>query len=237
MSNRPKAPRTPKQYGVPGYTEPSPTTPPKKVLLGVVLGILVLAGIIAAVVSATADEKAATDPQGKGSTALLGAVSQSVSVSGAALPPMPQGGQDKAIGTKIPSVNGFAANNTPISIAAGKPMLIVGFAHWCPHCQAEVPLLVKWRESGVIPAEVSVIGISTAVDEAKGNFPPGSWLTAQQWSDPVLVDSEDSEAFAALGGSSFPYLLAVNAEGTVVGRFSGEAPESVVADLVAKAIG
>ena len=29
--------------------------------------------------------------------------------------------------------------------------MVVFLAHWCPHCNAEIPVLNEWRDSGEIP--------------------------------------------------------------------------------------
>jgi len=227
MSHRPKG-RAPKNYG---YTAPEPESESKSFAVWIVLSLLAVA-VIAAIVIAAVNDSGGDDEEA------FGATTQSVRVSGESLPPMSgSGSSDPAIGMTIPSVAGFEADNSPVSIKPGSPMLVAGVAHWCPHCQAEVPLLVDWREAGIIPDSVEVIGVSTGVDETRGNYPPASWLAQEGWSDPVLVDNEAGDAFAALGGQSFPYLLAVDASGTVVGRTSGEAPVEEVQALVAKALG
>ena len=46
--------------------------------------------------------------------------------------------------------------------AGDKPTLLVFLAHWCPHCNREVPELIKLNDAGGIPADLDVIGISTA---------------------------------------------------------------------------
>ena len=53
---------------------------------------------------------------------------------------------------------------------------------------------------------------------------------------PALVDDEQSSA-AAYGLSAFPFLVAVNADGEVVARRSGElAPTQLAARLAARAL-
>ena len=43
---------------------------------------------------------------------------------------------------------------------------------------------------------------------------------------PVLVDTADQTAAKAYGLSGYPYLVFVNEDGTVAGRWSGEMPEA-----------
>lgn len=77
--------------------------------------------------------------------------------------------------------------------------------------------------------------VSTGVAEERGNYPPQRWLKEAGWTAPVLADSSDSTAAAAYGLSSFPYFVAVDAEGKVVARTSGELTTDQFDALVAAA--
>ena len=63
--------------------------------------------------------------------------------------------------------------------------------------------------------------MATAIDPARPNYPPDAWLKREQWSAPVLVDGDGSVA-DAYGLSAFPYWVAVDREGKVVMRATGE---------------
>ena len=57
-----------------------------------------------------------------------------------------------------PRWTGQSFDGTPLAInpGDGKPKLVVFVAHWCPHCQAEVPrVLVQWMASGAQPGRSS----------------------------------------------------------------------------------
>lgn len=155
-----------------------------------------------------------------------------VTVSGAALP-APTSTEDPAVGTTIPTVRGTALDGTPITIGPdGTPKVVVFMAHWCPHCQREIPVLADHLEEVGLPDGVDIVGVATNTSAALDNYPPSSWLDEVGWTAPTLLDSPDSEAYAAFGMSSFPSFLVVDAEGRVVLRTSGELPTEVFDGLV-----
>ena len=63
-------------------------------------------------------------------------------------------------------------------------MAIWFVAHWCPHCQAEVPRIVALAEQGRLPEGVDVAAVSTAVDATAPNYPPSAWLDRVGWPFP-----------------------------------------------------
>ena len=60
--------------------------------------------------------------------------------------------------------------------ADGTVRLIGFFAHWCPHCQREVPRVSKWLEENGVPTEIEILAVSTAVREGTPNYPPQNGL-------------------------------------------------------------
>ncbi|NOX29953.1 MAG: redoxin family protein, partial [Actinobacteria bacterium] len=130
---------------------------------------------------------------------------------------------DTAIGQPAPVFSGLGFDGTPTEIRAdGTARLIGFFAHWCPHCQRELPSTVDWLESNDLPDGVEVVAISTAVDEAAPNFPPSSWFAREDWPATVIVDSSSGALTEAFGLTGFPFWVAVNGDGTVAARVSGE---------------
>lgn len=129
---------------------------------------------------------------------------------------------DPAIGVVAPTLSGQQFDGTPIAVKPGRPTLVVVLAHWCPHCQAEVPVLTQWEAAGGVPEGVDVIGVASGTDSAAPNYPPSQWLTDEQFPFPVMADSEESDASIALGLTGYPYFVLLDADGTVVQRASGE---------------
>jgi cytochrome c biogenesis protein CcmG, thiol:disulfide interchange protein DsbE len=162
-----------------------------------------------------------------------------VTSSGTPLPQLPQsGGADPAVGQTIPEATGQSFDGSPVAIRNdGRPKLILFVAHWCPHCQKEIPLLADWLKSSSLPNGVDLYTVSTAVDSKRPNYPPSAWLEKEGWKAPTLADSEDGKAADAYGLSAFPYFVAVDGAGKVVARTTGEITTDQFADLALKALG
>ncbi len=131
---------------------------------------------------------------------------------------------DPAVGMTIPSVTGkdFEGNDITISGDDGKAKVILFVAHWCPHCQKEVPLLKEHLDDVPMPDDVELMTVSTSVKPGADNYPPQEWLEGEGWQAPVLADDENSSVAQAFGLSAFPYFVVVDADGKVVQRASGE---------------
>ena len=132
---------------------------------------------------------------------------------------------DPAIGMATPVVTGATFGGDAMSVggATDSATLYVFLAHWCPHCNDEIPELIELRNRDGLPENVNVVGISTAVDSTGPNHPPSEWILDRNWPTewPVMADSVDSTAFVVNGGSGFPYLMIVDADGNVLARDSG----------------
>ena len=123
-----------------------------------------------------------------------------------------------------------------IDPADGTVRLIGFFAHWCPHCQREVPRVSKWLEENGVPTEIEILAVSTAVREGTPNYPPSEWFTKERWPTDIFVDNQDNDLAAAFGLAGFPYWVLVDATGRVVHRSSGELTEEQFGYLVELAI-
>ena len=132
---------------------------------------------------------------------------------------------DPAIGTAMPLVEGAGFDGRPVTVGGptAGPTLYVFLAHWCPHCNDEIPELIELENRDGIPEGVGIVAISTAVDETAPNYPPSEWLVDKNWPSqwPVMADSADSTSFVVNGGGGFPYLLIADADGNVLDRASG----------------
>jgi thiol-disulfide isomerase/thioredoxin len=150
-------------------------------------------------------------------------------VSGTPLPSYaPDASTDPAIGQTIPTV----ISPTGSIELDGTAKAILFLSHWCPHCQAEVPVVQAWVDAGELPDDVELISVSTAIDPNRPNYPPSEWLERENWTAPVIVDESGAVA-SAYGMTAFPYFVFVNADGTVAGRYTGELPTSDLDTIVA----
>lgn len=186
-------------------------------IIGVIIG-----GVIA--VTAVVSLMSSND---KPSTATATSEYSEITVTGDVLPPLGDAtAADPAIGMTAPVLTGKGFTGNVVTTTPGTPTLIVFLAHWCPHCQREVPLLVEWDKAGKFPAGVDVIAIATATDAANPNYPPSMWLTREEfpvlW--PVMADSKERTAGEAFGLSGYPFFTLLDASGKVVKRMSGAIP-------------
>ncbi len=161
-----------------------------------------------------------------------------VSVEGEPLPRFDGAEPDPAMERVAPAFAATTFDGVEVSVLPGDGTArVIGFfAHWCPHCQRELPRLAGWLAANDLPARVEVIAVSTAVDPGRGNYPPSAWFTEEQWPAVVVRDSETDELANAYGLGGFPYTVGVDAQGRVVARVSGELNDAAwefLLDLVA----
>jgi thiol-disulfide isomerase/thioredoxin len=197
------------------------------IVIGAIVIVLGLAGI--AVMLSGGDDSSAgvVDPDSPPPVTYGDDVQENrpVEVSGAPLPALdPAVEDDPAIGMATPVITGATFDGDPITVggATGGPTLYVYLAHWCPHCNNEIPELIELANRDGIPEGMNVVGISTAVDNTAPNYPPSQWVVEKDWPWPVLADDVQSTSFVVNGGGGFPYLLLVDTDGTVIDRSSGE---------------
>ncbi|MEO8266240.1 MAG: TlpA disulfide reductase family protein [Ilumatobacteraceae bacterium] len=165
------------------------------------------------------------------------AETQPVTVTGTPLPTPSDSGADTAIGMTVPTLSGFGFDGAPIDITpGGTAKMVVFLAHWCPHCNNEIPVLQSWAEAGGVPQGLDIIGVSTAVNAQRDNYPPSKWMVAREWAWPVLADSVASDAAVAYGVGGFPTFVIVGADGTVKVRSSGELALADLDALVKQAV-
>ncbi len=137
--------------------------------------------------------------------------------------PTATGTPASSIGKPVPQISGQQFDGTKLTIpAAGTPKVVMFVAHWCPHCQKEVPELSKhWAEVG-LPSGVDLYAVATSTSESKPNFPPGQWLRDENWPVKTIADDTKGSAANAYGVTGFPYFVAVDAQGNIALTMSGE---------------
>jgi thiol-disulfide isomerase/thioredoxin len=195
--------------------------------------IIVVAAVVAIVLTQgpkTGGSSAAPSPAlaspGLGSTGLWAPAT----VEGKALPRFTGSGSDPAVGMPAPIVRGASFSGAPVTIAAdGRPKVVLFLAHWCPHCQREVPLIEGWLKAGGAPSDVDLVSVITSISPDAPNYPPDAWLQREGWTVPVIVDPDGAVA-AAYGLPAFPYWVLVDKAGRVQVRLVGEL---TIADLQA----
>ena len=152
-----------------------------------------------------------------------------VAVIGDALPPFPEQGVDPAVGMIAPVLIGETTSGEPVRVdaAVDGPTWIVFLAHWCPHCNDEIPRINQLRDEGRIPDGLNVVGVSTAYSPDRPNWPPDEWLVDKKWTFTAINDGIDMEAGSYIaakefGIGGFPFSILVDGDGVVITRWSGE---------------
>jgi cytochrome c biogenesis protein CcmG/thiol:disulfide interchange protein DsbE len=194
------------------------------------IGIVVVIVLVGVIVIAVGRSSSGGSAEGGGPSPSGGTVVPNgdvefgtVEVSGTQLPQPSDSGADAGVGMQIPTIDGITFDDSAVTISPdGEPKVILALAHWCPHCQREVPLLQEWLDENGMPSDVEVVAVATGNDSGAVNFPAGDWLREEGWSVPTMVDDQDDSAALALGVKGYPGFTVVDADGEVVFRTSGE---------------
>ena len=137
-----------------------------------------------------------------------------------------------SVGLQAPSFSGPDQNSEIISLEKnGKSKILLFLAHWCPHCQAEVPVVQEYIDTFGLPADVEVIGILTSIDRSRDNYPPHDWLVKEGWSETQIYDL-DREIGTAYGLNAFPYWVTLDKDLKVVNRVTGELTPDQITVLI-----
>jgi thiol-disulfide isomerase/thioredoxin len=159
---------------------------------------------------------------------------------GATLPLLAAGTPDPAVGKEAPGLVGANFDGTPVTVTPGDgtPYMLVFLAHWCPHCNAELPRIVEWYESGRIPEGLEVVGIATGTDAKLQNYPPSEWMMADNnWPFAAMADSPQGVARTTYGLDGYPFIVLIDDNGKVALRTSGEKGVDVIDQMVDDALG
>jgi thiol-disulfide isomerase/thioredoxin len=103
----------------------------------------------------------------------------------------------------------------------GRPKIVLFVAHWCPYCQAEVPVVREWVAAGEVPDGVDVYSVSTLTEFGRANYPPRPWFEREEWNVPLIVDDAQETAAKAFGLNAVPFWVFIGADGTIAGRAAG----------------
>ena len=206
MSNRPNRSRRP-------GGAPSSEQDDRRRNLFLIAGVVVVVVIIGVLVAlgGAEDDGVSTDAPDFGP----------VAVDGTPLPELGDGGADPAVTQPAPQVEGTDPEGASLSIGGpGEPTMVAFLAHWCPHCQNEVPVIVDLMEEGELDG-VRVVGVLTGTNPDAPNHPPVAWLEREGWEGDILLDDERFTAGAAYGLSGYPFVVYLDGDGQVVSRTSG----------------
>lgn len=131
--------------------------------------------------------------------------------------------EDVAVGLTAPTVTGNDWEDNQYTIGPdGRPKILIFLAHWCPHCQREVPVVQDWIDSGGLGDEVDLYGVTVSTNRLQSNWPPQDWLEEEGWTPPTIMDDENNSAVMAYGQVGTPFYVILDGDNTVLARLAGE---------------
>ena len=158
-------------------------------------------------------------------------------------------GEINVVGESLPQYAGENDDNVALGLAAptfsapdqnseifqleknGNSKALLFLAHWCPHCQREVPVVQRFIDSNGVPPGIDVIAVATSIDRGRDNYPPQEWLQREGWSETQIYDL-DREIGEAYGLNAFPYWVFLDKDLNVLARRTGNLPEDMVGALL-----
>lgn len=145
------------------------------------------------------------------------------SVPAGSLPRFEQGQPDAALGVPLGNVTGpeyYTETDLTVDPADGTPRAWLVWAHWCPFCQQELPLVSEWHiENADRFPNVELLSVTTAIDPGREN-PLEPYLDDLQLSFPAVVDVDGSLS-AQFGVSAFPFWVFTAPDGATLLRVTG----------------
>ncbi|MEZ5176557.1 MAG: TlpA disulfide reductase family protein [Acidimicrobiia bacterium] len=144
------------------------------------------------------------------------------SVPAGYLPRFERDAPDQALGMTMGTIEGTDAyTDQPVSIdpADGTRRVWMVWAHWCPYCQQEIPLLSDWYPEASERYETELVTVTTSIDPSRGN-PLDAYLDNGDFPFPIVVDASNRMA-AKMGVSAFPFWVVTSGSGEVLLRAPG----------------
>ncbi len=155
------------------------------------------------------------------------------SVPAGYLPLFEQGQPDAALGMVLGNVAGieyYTETEMTVAPADGTARAWLIWAHWCPHCQRELPPLSDWyAENADQYPNVELISVTSSIDPARGN-PLEPYLDELQLPFPVIVDPDLTLA-EQFGLSAYPFWVFTAGDGSTLLRVAGFLEIDQVAEI------
>ncbi len=143
---------------------------------------------------------------------------------------------DTAIATTAPVIVAETFDGERLRLGDDDTARIFAFlAHWCPHCQAELPALVDWLSTVTMPEGVEIVAVSTAVNSDADNYPPSEWFEREGYNATLIRDNDDGTLANGFGLIGFPYWVSIGADGNVIERITGAVNQAKFEQMLAQA--
>lgn len=129
-------------------------------------------------------------------------------------------------GEQVPSFTapGLTGGTVAWDDYVGDPAVLTVWAAWCPHCQAELPVLDRVMQDY---PDVGLITVVTAMGAQPGPTPE-QYMQENDLEFPVAVDDANGTLATGLGVTGFPTLYFANPDGTVALELGGEVDEQTL---------
>jgi len=129
---------------------------------------------------------------------------------------------DPARGKPAPIIT----TNQNVWPAEDKYTVMFSIAHWCPHCDDELPNIIDAAQSA--SDDVEVVLVSSAEDKTADNFPGDEWIRSKGWEGVVIDDTPTSAVLQSFGSNSFPFAMVVGPDGNVISRTVGSLDSATI---------
>ena len=178
----------------------------------------------------TVDQPTTTTEGAPTTTAPVLDVNPTIEIVGSPLPAHDPD-TENASGAFAPEVVGASFDGTPIEIRhdGENYKMIVFLAHWCSHCQDEVPVVKDWLAEYDLGGNIEILSVSTGERQDRGNWPPVDWLEREEWPIPVIEDSLEADIAISYGLTAFPYWVFLDKDGSLLLRANGLSAEGLTA--------
>ncbi len=110
---------------------------------------------------------------------------------------------------------------------ADEPTLVWAWAPHCPSCNAEAPKVQEFSKAHT--SDVAVVGVGTqdSLGEAE------EFVNRHKLTTPTMVWDSGFKSWQAMNINSMPTWILYSPDGTVLGRWSGQFPESQITAAIA----
>lgn len=119
-----------------------------------------------------------------------------------------------------------------VTIGFEKPTVLMFFTSWCPYCNEDAPKIVALNSKYV--DQINLYGINLLYRDEASEV--RRYIDTHDIDYPVLVD-ETGNLYDAIGGSGFPALYFMNAQGEVIDSIVGSTDIETIEDSFANLIG
>ena len=146
-------------------------------------------------------------------------------ITGTPLPAFTGTADDPAIGMAAPAVQGSDQQGAPVAIEPnGRVQMVIFAAHWCPHCQREIPIIQDWVDGGGLPDDVDIVTVSTGDRAHRAELSAGRLVRARGLDSADHRRTRPARSPRPTVSRAIRTSSSSTAAGNVFARFVGEIP-------------